>query len=127
MSASALIRPRLYARFASAADRGSLSIDRDILWHAIDRERALAQPDILAALRDAALIESFHPVNLARFLRALWDDVDGCAAVGLEMYEGFKHFHALRIYLDIVRFEPVISDHELIEIRRTAVARGFGD
>jgi hypothetical protein len=125
MSTSALIRPRLYARFASAAERGSWSIDRDIAWHAIDRERALAQPDILAALRGAAVIESFHPVNLARFLRALWDDVDGCAAVGLEMYEGFKHFHSLRMYLDIVGFEPAITDDELIDVRRRGVGNDF--
>jgi len=125
MSTSALIRPHLYTRFASAAERGAWSIDRDIAWHAVDRDRAIAQPDILLALRDAARIESFHPVNLARFLRALWDDVDGCAAVGLEMYEGFKHFHALRMYLDIVRFEPAITDEELIDLRRTAIDRDF--
>jgi hypothetical protein len=125
VSTSALIRPRLYARFASAAERGTWSIDRDIAWHAVDRGCALAQPDILAALRNAALIESFHPVNLARFLRALWDDVDGCAAVALEMYEGFKHFHALRMYLDIVGFEPAITDDELVELRRRAVGHGF--
>lgn len=125
MSTSALIRPHLYARFASAAERGAWSIDRDIAWHAVDRERARAQPDILAALRDAALIESFHPVNLARFLRALWDDVDGCAAVGLEMYEGFKHFHALRMYLDIAGIEPAITDEELIDLRRDGAARDF--
>ncbi len=125
MSTSALIRPRLYARFASAAERGSWSIDGDIAWHAVDRQQALAQPDILAALRDAALIESFHPVNLARFLRALWDDVDGCAAVGLEMFEGFKHFHALRMYLEIVGFEPAITDEELVELRQRGLGRDF--
>jgi hypothetical protein len=125
MSTSALIRPHLYTRFSSASERGAWSIDRDIAWHAVDRERALAQPDILAALRDAALIESFHPVNLARFLRVLWDDIDGCAAVGLEMHEGFKHFHALRMYLDIVRFEPMITDEELIALRRSGIARDF--
>ncbi len=125
MSTSALIRPHLYARFASAADRGAWSIDRDIAWHAVDRDLAMGQPDTLLALRDAALIESFHPVNLARFLRALWDDVDGCAAVGLEMYEGFKHFHALRMYLDIVRFEPAITDDELVDLRRSAIDRDF--
>jgi hypothetical protein len=125
MSTSALIRPRLYARFASSAERGTWSIDRDIAWHAVDRARALAQPDILAALRDAALIESFHPVNLARFLRALWDDVDACAAVGIEMYEGFKHFHALRMYLDIVGFEPAITDTELVELRSRGASQDF--
>ncbi len=125
MSTSALIRPQLYARFASAAERGAWSIDRDIAWHAVDRDRALSQPNILASLRGAALIESFHPVNLARFLRVLWDDVDGCAAVGLEMYEGFKHFHALRMYLDIVGFEPLITDEEIVALRRAGVHRDF--
>jgi hypothetical protein len=125
VSTSALIRPRLYARFSSSAERGAWSIDRDVAWHAVDRARALAQPDILAALRDAALIESFHPVNLARFLRALWDDVDGCAAVGLEMYEGFKHFHALRTYLDVVGFEPAVTDAELVELRSRGVGHDF--
>jgi len=125
VSTSALIHPRLYARFASSAERGAWSIDRDIAWHAVDRPRALAQPDILTALRDAALIESFHPVNLARFLRALWDDVDGCAAVGIEMYEGFKHFHALRMYLDIVGFEPAITDRELVDLRSRGAFQDF--
>ncbi|HET7564035.1 MAG TPA: hypothetical protein VFJ96_03515 [Gemmatimonadaceae bacterium] len=125
MSTSALIRPHLYARFASAAERGAWSIDRDIAWHAVERDLARAQPDILRALRDAALIESFHPVNLSRFLRALWDDVDACAAIGLEMYEGFKHFHALRMYLDIVGYEPAITDAELIDLRRSAIDRDF--
>jgi hypothetical protein len=55
----------------------------------------------------------------------LWDDVDGCAAVGIEMYEGFKHFHALRMYLDVAGFQPAITDEELIELRRAGVARDF--
>ena len=60
----------LYVRSAAAADRGGWSVERDIKWSDIDRERAHARPDLLAALRDAALIESYHPVNLARLLRA---------------------------------------------------------
>ena len=127
MSTSALIRPHLYTRFASAAERGAWSIDRDIAWHAVDRDRAIAQPDILLALRDAARIESFHPVNLARFLRALWDDVDGCAAVGLEMYEGFKHFHALRLYLEAIGYEPAITEADLVGVRDAAAFAHSGE
>jgi hypothetical protein len=71
------VRPgqRLYARSAAAADRGSWSFERDVAWRNIDRARAYARPEILAALRDAALIEAYHPVNLSRLLKVMWDDV----------------------------------------------------
>jgi hypothetical protein len=103
---------------ASAADRGAWSVERDIRWTSIDRERAHTRPELLAALRDAALIESYHPVNLARLLRATWDDVDAGVVFSLELYEGFKHFHALRRYLECVGYQPAITDEELVEIRR---------
>nr|MDQ3082940.1 ferritin-like domain-containing protein [Gemmatimonadota bacterium] len=111
-------KSRLYARSASAADRGGWSVERDIPWSQVNPERAHARPDVLAALRDAALIESYHPVNLARLMRATWDDVDASVVFSLELYEGFKHFHALRWYLDAVGYEPAITDDELVEIRR---------
>ena len=110
----------LYARHARAADRGAWSVERDIRWGEIDAARALAQPEILAKLRDAALIESFHPVNLSRLIRFAWDDVDAGVVFSLEMYEGFKHFHALRMYLDAVGYEPAITDDELRQIRERA-------
>lgn len=113
---------RLYARHAAAADRGSWSVERDVRWDLIDRARALARPDILAKLRDAAIIESYHPVNLARLIRLTWDDVDAGVVFSLEMYEGFKHFHVLRSYLDAVGYEPAITDDELRQSRR-ATAR----
>jgi len=111
-------KSRLYARSASAADRGGWSVERDIPWSQVNPERAHARPDVLAALRDAALIESYHPVNLARLMRATWDDVDASVVFSLELYEGFKHFHALRWYLEAVGYEPAITDDELVEIRR---------
>src|SRR3954468_1695700 len=110
----------LYARHARAAERGAWSIERDICWGEIDREQALAQPDILAKLRSAALIESFHPVNLSRLIRFAWDDIDAGVVFSLEMYEGFKPFHALRMYLDAVGYEPRITDDELRAIRQRA-------
>ena len=115
----AVVAP-LYLRHARAADRGAWSVEHDIRWLEIDRARALAQPRILAKLRDAALIESFHPVNLSRLLRFAWDDVDAGVVFSLEMYEGFKHFHALRTYLDRVGYEPAITDDELRRIREHA-------
>ncbi len=112
-------KARLYARCASAADRGGWSVERDIAWSEVDRDRAHAKPEVLAALRDAALIESYHPVNLARLMRATWDDVDASVVFSLELYEGFKHFHALRWYLEAVAYEPAITDEELVDIRRS--------
>jgi hypothetical protein len=109
---------RLYERTATAADRGSWSVERDINWKAIDRRRAFERPEILASLRDAALIESYHPVNLARLLKATWDDVDASVVFSLELYEGFKHFHALRMYLEAIEYDPPITDTELVELRR---------
>lgn len=118
---------RLYARHAAAADRGAWSLERDVRWKAIDVAKAQRQPDILAQLRDAALIESFHPVNLARLLRLTWDDIDASVVFSLELYEGFKHFHALRRYLDIVAWQPAIEDEELITLRRAAAAVAVHD
>ena len=111
----------LYSRHAAAADRGAWSVERDIPWGAIDTARARRQPDLLAALREAALVESFHPINLARLMLANWDDIDAGVCFSLEAYEGFKHFQALRLYLDAVGYEPRITDHELIQIRSAAV------
>jgi hypothetical protein len=108
----------IYVRCAAAADRGAWSVERDIHWGNIHRERAHARPELLAALRDAALIESYHPLNLARLLRATLDDIDAGVVFSLELYEGFKHFHSLRRYLDAVGYEPAITDDELVAIRQ---------
>jgi hypothetical protein len=107
----------LYERHAVAADRSSWSVERDIEWNVIDAGLALTQPALLAQLRDAALIESYHPVNLARLMRATWDDIDAGVCFSLEAYEGFRHFHALRRYLERVGWEPRITDEELVGIR----------
>jgi hypothetical protein len=107
----------LYARHAAAADRAAWSVERDVDWRSIDASLARGQPDVLAQVRDAALIESFHPVNLARLMRATWDDIDAGVCFSLEAYEGFKHFHALRMYLDIIGHEPRITDEELVGVR----------
>ena len=112
------MRSRDYERHAAASDRGAWSVENDIDWDAIDHSLAQRTPDVLAALRDAAVIESFHPVNLARLMRATWDDIDAGVAFSLEAYEGFKHFHSLRRYLEAVGYEPAITDQELVDARR---------
>jgi hypothetical protein len=116
-------RPQ-YARLAAAADRGRWSVERDVRWSDIDPVRAHERPDLLEQLRIAALIESYHPVHLGWMLDDTWNDVDAGAAIALELYEGFKHFHSLRSYLDAVGYEPAITDAELVAIRASARAVG---
>src|SRR5690606_37227789 len=99
------------------ADRGAWSVERDIRWNDIDREKAHARPALLDALRDAALIESYHPVHLAGLLASTRDDIDAGVVFSLELYEGFKHFHALRTYLERVRYTPRITDEEILATR----------
>ena len=113
---------RLYARHARAADRGQWSVERDIRWEDIALDTAKGEPELLASLRDAALIEAYHPVNLQRLLAEMWDDVDAGVVLSLELYEGFKHFHALRCYLDAVGYEPALTDDAIVAMRRAARA-----
>lgn len=117
----------VYVRSAAAADRGAWSVERDIRWADIDHQRAHARPELLAALRDAALIESYHPLNLARLLRATLDDIDAGVVFSLELYEGFKHFHALRRYLDVIAYVPAITDEELVAIRQKQTEMDIAD
>jgi hypothetical protein len=116
----------LYVRHARAADRGRWSVELDIRWRDIDPAVALADSELLAHLRDAALIEAYHPVNLQRLLAETWDDVDAGVVFSLELYEGFKHFHALRTYLDVVAYEPALTNGDIIEMRRAARAADEG-
>jgi hypothetical protein len=113
-------RHRLYVRHAAASDAGAWSVEHDVDWDGIDIEIARSQPDVLDQLRASTLVESFHPVHLGRLLPAIADDVDATTVVALEMYEGFKHFHALRRYLDVVGHTPPITDAELVAIRQSA-------
>lgn len=110
----------LYGRHAAAAERASWSVSTVIDWNAIDAELAHRTPDVLRAIRDAALIESFHPVNLARLMQATWNDIDAGVCLSLEAYEGFRHFDALRRYLDAVAWKPAITDDELVALREPA-------
>lgn len=107
----------LYAKHAAAAERAAWTVSTVIDWSAIDPELAHRTPDVLRAIRDAALIESFHPVNLARLMEATWDDIDAGVCLSLEAYEGFRHFDALRRYLDAVAWQPAITNEELVALR----------
>ena len=69
-------------------------------------------------MRDAALIEGYLPTFAPRLMLLLWDDVDATAILSLELYEGLKHYTALRRYLDIVGYESAkTAEQSLVAAR----------
>jgi hypothetical protein len=107
----------IYEEHLRAAESVAWSMGT-IPWSKIDREIARAEPGILASLRDAALIEGYLPTFAPRLMLLLWDDVDATAILSLELYEGLKHYTALRRYLEIVGDEDAkVSERSLVTAR----------
>jgi rubrerythrin len=109
----------IYEEHLRAAESAAWSIGT-IPWSAIDRDVARAEPGILASLHDAALIEGYLPTFAPRLMLLLWDDVDATAILSLELYEGLKHYTALRRYLDIVgEAATMVSEQSLVAARES--------
>jgi rubrerythrin len=107
----------IYEEHLRAAESAPWSITT-IPWSKIDRDVARAEPEILVSLRDAAMIEGYLPTFAPRLMLLLWDDVDATAILSLELYEGLKHYTALRRYLEIVGYEDAkVSERSLIAAR----------
>jgi hypothetical protein len=107
----------IYEEHLRAAESTVWSIGT-IPWSKIDGEIARAEAGILASLRDAALIEGYLPTFAPRLMLLLWDDVDATAILSLELYEGLKHYTALRRYLEIVGYEDAkVSERSLVAAR----------
>ena len=112
----------IYEEHLAAAERSTWPLDSSIDWDRIDRETALAEPEILAALHDAALVEGYLPLFIPRLMLMVWDDVDATAVLSVELYDGLRHFTALKRYLDRVGYTSASAmDAGLIEARRKAV------
>jgi hypothetical protein len=107
----------IYEEHLRAAESAAWSMST-IPWSKIDREIARAESGILVSLRDAALIEGYLPTFAPRLMLLLWDDVDATAILSLELYEGLKHYTALRRYLEIVGDEDAkVSERSLVAAR----------
>jgi rubrerythrin len=107
----------IYEEHLRAAEAAAWSIE-SIRWSAIDRGAARDETEILTSLRDAAMIEGYLPTFAPRLMLLLWDDVDATAILSLELYEGLKHYTALRRYLDIVGDETArLSERSLVAAR----------
>ena len=107
----------IYEEHLRAAEASAWTID-SIRWSAIDHRVARDEAEIHAGLRDAAMIEGYLPTFAPRLMLLLWDDVDATAILSLELFEGLKHYTALRRYLDIVG-DPTTrsSEQTLIDAR----------
>ena len=109
----------LYEDYLTTAELQRWILDAEISWDRIDPLLARAQPDLLDQLRDAALIESYFPIYTTAMMRAFWDQVDVTAVFSIQLYESYKHFHALNRYLELVDHRPV-HDNEIVALRGRA-------
>jgi rubrerythrin len=117
----------IYEEHLRAAEAGVWSLEH-IPWSQIDPRTASGERDILSALHDAALIEGYLPVFAPRLMRRLWDDVDATAILSLEMYEGLKHYTALKRYLDVAGYEAAkVSEASLVTARAKAADIEYHD
>ncbi|HXG69048.1 MAG TPA: hypothetical protein VNJ04_00360 [Gemmatimonadaceae bacterium] len=111
----------IYEEHLRAAESAAWSVDASIGWDRVDKSQALREPEILSALHDAALIEGYLPVFAPRMMQLMWDDVDATAILSLELYEGLKHYTALKRYLDVVGFEGTrVTEETLVAARSKA-------
>jgi hypothetical protein len=116
----------IYDEYLTQAELQRWILEVDVAWARLDMPLARARPDLLAQVRDSALIESYFPVYTMRLMRALWDQVDVTSVFSVQLYESYKHFYVLNRYLDLVDAHP-IADAELIEIRRRNLDTAIDD
>jgi hypothetical protein len=108
----------IYESHLKAAEESAWPLESSIAWDAIDREVAATETDIHGALHDAALIEGYLPIYGARLIQGVWDDVDATAVLSIEMYEGLRHYTALKRYLEIVGYQTADASSEKLVAAR---------
>ncbi|MBA3579526.1 MAG: ferritin-like domain-containing protein [Gemmatimonadaceae bacterium] len=113
----------VYEPHLASAEQAAWPLETSVRWGDIDVALARREEHILSALRDAALIEGYLPVFAPRLMQLLWDDVDATAVLSLELYEGLRHYTALKRYLDAVGYSPsILSEDRMVEARQRALA-----
>ena len=112
----------MYEQHLRATEANAWPLDTSIAWERIDRDAASREPELLAALYDAAIIEGYLPVFAPRLMQLLWDDVDGTAVLSMELYEGLRHYTALKRYLDLAGYVPApVAERRLVAARERAL------
>lgn len=115
-------RVTAYEPHLASAERAAWPLETSVRWNDIDVAAAKREQHILSALHDAALIEGYLPVFAPRLMQLLWDDLDATAVLSLELYEGLRHYTALKRYLAAVGYEPaVVSEERMVAARERAI------
>lgn len=109
----------MYETHLKAAESAFWPLEESVEWSAIDLDIARGEATLHRALHDAALIEGYLPVYAAGLLRALADDVDATAMVSIELFEGLRHYTALKRYLERVGFQSGASADAGLATART--------
>lgn len=105
---------------AGEGTQKSWSIPSGIDWGRIDPAAARADSEVLLLVRRAALRAARRTVGLSHLLAALAADSVASALLAGELHDSWKHFHALRSYLEVAEYAPEISDSELEQHRRAS-------
>lgn len=100
--------------------QGGWCLATEIDWGAIDVAAARTDPELLMLVRRAALRAARRTVGLSHLLAALAADSVASALLARELHDSWKHFHALRSYLEVAEYSPAISELELDQHRRAA-------
>lgn len=106
-----------------AGERGSRagwSVDSAIDWGTADLAAARRDSEVLMLARRAALRAARRTVGLSHLLSALAGDAVASALLTRELHDSWKHFHALRSYLEVTEYSPAIAEAELDQHRRSA-------
>lgn len=115
----------VYERYFKLTESDRWELESDVAWHEIDVGVACAQPDVLQKLRSAALIESYAPMFALKSLSLWWESVEESAIASIQFFEEYKHYYALKRYLDAVGME--IPEREVIEVRQRNFGGSCGD
>lgn len=95
-------------------------VGEEVDWGRIDITAARGDAELLMMVRRAALRAARRTVGLSHLLSALAADSVASALFAREIHDSWKHFHALRSYLDVTEYAPAIADAELDQHRRAA-------
>jgi hypothetical protein len=100
--------------------RAGWSVESAMDWGTVDLAAASRDSEVLLLARRAALRAARRTVGLSHLLSALAGDSVASALLSRELHDSWKHFHALRSYLEVTEYSPAIAESELDQHRRTA-------
>src|SRR3989344_2389115 len=115
----------IFEKYFKTTEAERWNLESDIPWADINITQALAQPDVVENLRLAALIESYAPMYALKGLEVWWDSVEESAIASIQFYEEYKHYYALKRYLDALGLG--IPEREILEVRQKNFGTHYPD